>query len=62
VSWERIWRWTCDGCGLVEERHHSGFPSGWIFVKAKKLTHRCSACAADVPTKQQGKPKVVADM
>lgn len=61
MSVDRIWRWACDGCGAVEERESYGLPSGWIFVKAATITHRCPACKESIPKDRRGVPQVTAD-
>lgn len=45
----RLFRWTCDACGKVEEREAYGFPSrGWRWHRVKsaaldsgKIVHSC---------------------
>jgi len=56
MSWDRIWRWTCDRCGRVVEVRDRGFPKGWTFVPAGNkdgvdvVTHRCAECS---PTEEK---------
>ncbi len=59
MSWERIWRWTCDGCGRVVEVLDRGFPYGWTYVSGGMsqdgsdiVTHRCHVCS---PTEQRAR-------
>jgi uncharacterized Zn finger protein len=58
---DRIWHWTCDGCGAQEQRNDYGLPRGWVFVKGREITHRCPECAKVVPANLRGEPKVVAE-
>lgn len=61
MSMIRLFRWTCDGCGAIEEREDYGLPRGWVFVKDRAITHRCPSCQQDIPSRQRGVPKVTAD-
>jgi hypothetical protein len=45
VSLERLWHWTCDGCGRCEVRKGYGLPDGWVVVLDRVITHRCPGCA-----------------
>ena len=61
MSVDREWVWTCDECGKVERRKDYGLPRGWIFVKAREISHRCENCVESVPKPSRGEAQVHAD-
>lgn len=42
----RIFRWTCDRCGITAEKHDYGLPSEWIWIPNgfRGVLHRCGPC------------------
>ncbi len=52
MSFERPWRWRCDGCGRIVEVIDRGLPRNWTWVSAGErdgadtTTHRCATCTA----------------
>jgi hypothetical protein len=60
VSVDRVWVWVCDHCKVTAVRHDYGLPVGWVFVKARVITHRCPECQDGLTARETGVPEVVA--
>ena len=61
MSVSRFWHWKCEDCKKEVQVEDYGLPKGWVFVKAKVITHRCELCKKKLERHQIGIPEVVAE-
>lgn len=54
MSLDRLFHWTCDRCGLGEQKKDYGLPKGWMWSQtmSSPVLHRCAPCLAELPSEE----------